>query len=80
VINMADRKIPQFQNESEEARWWFEHRDEIGSDLIAASRQGRSGEGSTARHARKTKEATKARSVQNDPSVQSSTQAKETHR
>ena len=53
---MADRMIPKFENEAEEARWWFEHRDEIGSDLVSASRQGRAGEGSVARHARKTRE------------------------
>jgi hypothetical protein len=54
---MSKREIPRFQNETEEARWWFEHRDEIGRDLIAASRQGRSGEGSVSRHARKAEEA-----------------------
>jgi hypothetical protein len=53
---MADRMIPKFENEAEEARWWFERRDEIGSDLVSASRQGRAGEGSVARHARKTRE------------------------
>ena len=53
---MAARKIPQFANEAEEARWWFEHRDEVGRDLVSASRQGHVGEGSVARHARKTRE------------------------
>ncbi len=53
---MTERKIPQFANEAEEARWWFEHRDEIGGDLVSASRQGRAGEGSVARHARKARE------------------------
>jgi hypothetical protein len=57
MVEMPEREIPRFQNEAEEARWWFEHRDEIGSDLIAASRQGRSGEGSIARRARKVREA-----------------------
>jgi hypothetical protein len=62
---MIDRKIPQFQNESEEANWWFEHRAEIGSDLITASRQGRLGEGSVARRARKMRE-NSPHSVRND--------------
>jgi hypothetical protein len=53
---MAEREIPQFANEAEEARWWFEGRDEIGRDLVSASRQGRVGEGSVARHARKARE------------------------
>lgn len=25
---MADKKLPRFENEAEEARWWFEHRGE----------------------------------------------------
>lgn len=53
---MADRVIPRFENEAEEARWWFEHRDDIGRDLVSASQQGRTGEGSVARRARKAKE------------------------
>ncbi len=56
MMAMAEKEIPQFANEAEEARWWFEHRDEIGHDLISASRQGRVGEGSVARHARKARE------------------------
>jgi len=53
---MAEREIPQFANEAEEARWWFEHRDKVGRDLVSASRQGRMGEGSVARNARKARE------------------------
>jgi hypothetical protein len=53
---MADRVIPRFESEAEETRWWFEHRDEVGRDLVSASRQGRNGEGSVARGARKAKE------------------------
>jgi hypothetical protein len=55
-MQMADRVIPRFKNEAEEARWWFENRDEIGRDLVSASQQGRTGEGSVARRARKAKE------------------------
>ncbi len=54
---MHDRKIPKFENEADEAKWWFEHRAEVGADLISASRQGVVGEGSLARHARKLREA-----------------------
>lgn len=55
---MIDRVLPKFKNESEEARWWFEHRAEIGNDLLSAARQGRLGEGSLARRARKIQEIT----------------------
>jgi hypothetical protein len=60
VIQMQKREIPRFQSEAEEARWWFEHREVIGSDLVAASRQGRLGEGSLARHQRKLREGKEA--------------------
>ena len=53
---MADQVLPQFENEAEEARWWFEHREEIGKEIVAASRQGRLGEGSVARRERKLRE------------------------
>jgi len=73
---MADRKIPQFQNEAEEARWWFEHRDEIGSDLISASRQGHVGEGSVARHARRMQQPKKAQPARGETSAQNSLRVK----
>jgi hypothetical protein len=72
-MHMADRKLPRFQNEAEEARWWFEHRDEIGRDLVTASRQGRTGEGSVARRARKAKEIGRSAS---DSSLRNLTHAK----
>jgi len=50
---MEDRKLPQFNSEAKEARWSFDHREEEGMDLLRASQQGRSGEGSRARYARK---------------------------
>jgi hypothetical protein len=56
---MADRKLPKFENETEEAKWWFEHRAEVAADLVSASRQGQTGEGSIARHTRKLREAKK---------------------
>jgi hypothetical protein len=61
---MVDKKLPRFQNESDEAKWWFEHRSEIGSDLISASRRGERGEGSIARRARKLRELNEKDSAQ----------------
>ena len=46
---MSDRKLPQFKDETEEARWWYEHRDEVATEIVNASRQGRTGPGSVAR-------------------------------
>jgi hypothetical protein len=42
---MEMRRIPKFETASEEAAWWYEHRDEIADDMIAASREGRLGPG-----------------------------------
>ena len=50
---MAERKLPQFKNEAEEAQWWFDHREEIGQDIVSAPERGALGEGSLARHARR---------------------------
>ncbi len=61
---MEARKLPEFKTEAEEARWWFEHRDEVGMDILVASQQGRSGEGSLARHARKVAELKQAEAEQ----------------
>jgi hypothetical protein len=41
--------IPQFASEAEEAQWWFDHREEIGADMIAAVREGRNGIGTLGR-------------------------------
>jgi hypothetical protein len=49
---MEPRRIPVFATEAEEAKWWYDHREEIADDLFAASREGRLGEGSKARWAR----------------------------
>jgi len=46
---MESRKLPKFASEAEEARWWYDHRDEIADDIIKASREGRLGLGSVAR-------------------------------
>jgi hypothetical protein len=38
---MEKRIIPAFQSEAEEAQWWYDHREEIGADMLAAVREGR---------------------------------------
>jgi ABC-type taurine transport system substrate-binding protein len=42
-------KLPRFANEAEEADWWYEHREEIGDELVAAIRSGQNGIGSLGR-------------------------------
>jgi hypothetical protein len=79
VTNVVDREIPEFENEAEEARWWFEHRDDIAGDLIASSRQNGRGEGSVARQARKVRQAAEDLSLGSGSSSQTVTQAKATH-
>jgi hypothetical protein len=49
--------MPRFANESEEAQWIFEHRNELSEDILAAAQNGTLGEGSLSRAARKQKEA-----------------------
>jgi pyocin large subunit-like protein len=46
---MEKRRIPVFQSEAEEAQWWYDHREEIGADLVAAMREGRNGIGTLGR-------------------------------
>jgi hypothetical protein len=46
---MTIRRLPQFKDEAEEARWWYEHRDEVAEDMVKAIREGRTGPGSVAR-------------------------------
>ena len=48
--------IPRFENEAEEAQWWFDQRDELSKDFVAAANNGTLGEGSVARAARKQRE------------------------
>ncbi len=50
---MSEHKLPHFESEAEEAQWWFDHREEIGQDIVKAARRGTLGEGSLARRARK---------------------------
>ena len=53
---MTIRKIPKFENEAQEAKWWFDNREAIGEDLVAAVRERGPGEGSLGRLARKKRE------------------------
>jgi hypothetical protein len=46
---MEKRIIPKFETEAEEARWWYENREELAQDFVNASREGRAGPGSIAR-------------------------------
>jgi hypothetical protein len=46
---MEKRIIPKFESEAEEARWWYENREELAQDFVNAVREGRSGPGSVAR-------------------------------
>jgi hypothetical protein len=39
------RVIPEFATEAEEAEWWFEHRDELSDDFVAAAKDGTLGRG-----------------------------------
>jgi ABC-type taurine transport system substrate-binding protein len=46
---ISPRRIPVFATESEEADWWYEHREELGDELVAAIRSGQNGIGSLGR-------------------------------
>ena len=43
--------VPKFENESEEARWWFENQDAVDDEFDLAEREGRLGRGTTMRRA-----------------------------
>lgn len=49
-------KLPRFQSEGEEAQWRFDHRDELGEDLVVAMEERGIGESSAMRRARKLRE------------------------
>ncbi len=46
---MEKRIIPKFESEAQEARWWYENREELAQDFVDAVREGRTGPGSMAR-------------------------------
>jgi hypothetical protein len=43
------RILPDFKNEAEEAKWWFDHQDEVFEDFEKAAAEGRLGCGTAAR-------------------------------
>jgi hypothetical protein len=42
-------KIPQFDKEADEARWWESHQPEVAAEFERAAAQGRLGHGTVAR-------------------------------
>jgi hypothetical protein len=54
-MNVSKRKTkpkaapPKFASEAEEARWWFEHQDEMAVRFAAAAKAGTLGRGTVAR-------------------------------
>jgi predicted DNA binding CopG/RHH family protein len=45
----TQRVIPDFASEAEEAKWWFEHQDELLDDFEQAAAEGRLSHGTAAR-------------------------------
>jgi predicted DNA binding CopG/RHH family protein len=46
---MEKRILPDFKSEAEEAKWWFDHQDELLKDFEQAAKEGRLGHGTAAR-------------------------------
>jgi predicted DNA binding CopG/RHH family protein len=46
---MEKRILPDFKSEAEEAKWWFDHQDELLEDFKQAAKEGRLGRGTAAR-------------------------------
>jgi predicted DNA binding CopG/RHH family protein len=46
---MEKRILPDFKSEAEEAKWWFDHQDELDKDFAQAAAKGRLGRGTAAR-------------------------------
>jgi predicted DNA binding CopG/RHH family protein len=46
---MEKRILPDFKSEAEEAKWWFDHQDELDKDFEQAAVEGRLGRGTAAR-------------------------------
>jgi len=44
-------KIPEFADEADEARWWFDNRDLLTEQFIKAAAEGKLGRGTVARRA-----------------------------
>ena len=46
---MENRVLPDFKSEADEAKWWFDHQDELDKDFEQATKEGRLGRGTAAR-------------------------------
>jgi predicted DNA binding CopG/RHH family protein len=46
---MENRVLPDFKSEADEAKWWFDHQDELDKDFEQAAKEGRLGRGTAAR-------------------------------
>jgi hypothetical protein len=46
---MSDLKIPKFETEAEEAKWWYDHREEVSDEFHKAAKEGRLGRGGVKR-------------------------------
>jgi predicted DNA binding CopG/RHH family protein len=46
---MEKRLVPKFESEADEAKWWFDHQDELLKDFQQAAVEGRLGHGTVAR-------------------------------
>jgi hypothetical protein len=45
--------IPRFENEEQEAQWWYDHREELDDDFLQAMRDGRAKLASETEHGRR---------------------------
>jgi predicted DNA binding CopG/RHH family protein len=48
---MPKRILPDFQSEAEEAKWWFDHQNELDKDFAEAAANGTLGRGTAAARA-----------------------------
>ncbi len=46
---LEKRILPKFESEADEAKWWFEHQDELDQEFVRAAEEGRLGRGTVAR-------------------------------
>jgi hypothetical protein len=46
---MSDLKVPKFESEAEEAKWWYENREKVSAEFEKAAKEGRIGRGGVRR-------------------------------
>jgi hypothetical protein len=46
---MSDLKVPKFESEAEEAKWWYENRAKVSAEFQKAAKEGRLGRGGVRR-------------------------------